>query len=321
MVGAFVLLLGAIIIVAVLWLASGGNLQKKYDPYMAILEESVAGLNLNAPVKYNGVVVGKVQNIQLDPENPERVQLVFAIERGTPIKVDTVAVLKTQGLTGIAYVELDGGAKNAAPLLATGQQKYPVIQTKPSLSTRLENILTTVLAKLDNTSSNIDSLLSRENQEAFKSTLADIAIVSKTIASRKTEIDAGIVNAARAADNTARVTQKLNPILDKIEPIIDQLNLTIVQINRSAVAIEKAGNEVATASTSAGKTVTSVGANIERYSTETLPEVQRLLAELNELSTSLKRLIEQTERDPASLLRGRSSVPAGPGESSSERSP
>ena len=306
---------------AVLWLASGGNLQKKYDLYQAILEESVAGLNLNAPVKYNGVDVGKVQNIQLDPENPERVQLLFAIERGTPIKVDTVAVLKTQGLTGIAYVELDGGAKNAAPLVATGRQKYPVIQTKPSLSTRLENILTTLLAKLDNTSSNIDSLLSRENQQAFKSAVADIAIVSKTIAARNNEIDAGIVNAARAADNTARATQKLNPIIDKIEPVINELNITIAQINRSALALEKAGNEAAIASTSAGKTVTSVGANIERYSTETLPEVQRLLTELNELSISLKHLIEQTERDPASLLRGRSTVPDGPGESPSESTP
>ncbi len=314
-------MLGAILIFAVLWLASGGTLQKKYDLYLAIVAESVAGLNLNAPVKYNGVDVGKVQNIQLDPENPERVELLFAIERGTPIKVDTVAVLKTQGLTGIAYVELDGGAKNAAPLVATAQQKYPVIQTKPSLSTRLENILTTVLAKLDNTSSNIDSLLSRENQQAFKSILADIAIVSKTIASRKAEIDAGIVNAARAANNTARATQKLNPIVDKIDPVIDELNKTIAQIKRSALAIEKAGNEAAIASKSAGKTVTSVGANIEHYSTETLPEVQRLLAELNELSSSLKRLIEQTERDPASLLRGRSSVPDGPGESPKESAP
>ena len=315
------MLLGALLIVAVLWLASGGNLQKKYDLYQAIVAESVAGLNLNAPVKYNGVDVGKVQNIQLDPENPERVQLLFAIERGTPIKVDTVAVLKTQGLTGIAYVELDGGAKNAAPLVATGQQQYPVIQTKPSLSTRLENILTTVLAKLDKTSSNVDSLLSRENQEAFKSAVADIAIVSKTIASRKTEIDASIVNAARAADNTARATQKLSPIIDKIEPVMNELNITIAQINRSALAIEKAGNEAAAASTSAGKTVASVGTSIERYSTETLPEVQRLLTELNELSTSLKHLIEQTERDPASLLRGRSTMPDGPGESPSESTP
>ena len=305
------------LIFVVLWLASGGAMQKKYDLYLAVLEESVAGLNLNAPVKYNGVNVGKVQNIQLDPSNPQRVLLIFAIERDTPIKVDTVAVLKTQGLTGIAYVELDGGVKNAAPLVATDGQKYPVIQTKPSLSTRLENILTTVLAKLDATSSNIDSLLSRENQLAFKSALADIAVVAKTIAARKSEIDAGIVNVARTADNSARATQKLNPIIDKMRPVVGQLNVTITQINKSALAIEKAANEAAIASNSAGKTVESVGANIDGYATETLPEVQRLLAELNELSTSLKHLVEQTERDPASLLRGRSSVPNGPGESTS----
>ena len=305
------------LIFVVLWLASGGAMQKKYDLYLAVLEESVAGLNISAPVKYNGVNVGKVQNIQLDPTNPQRVLLIFAIERGTPIKVDTVAVLKTQGLTGIAYVELDGGVKNSAPLVAKDGQKYPVIQTKPSLSTRLENILTTVLAKLDATSSNIDSLLSRENQLAFKSTLADIAVVAKTIAARKSEIDAGIVNVARTADNSARATQKLNPIIDKMPPVVDRLNITITQINKSALAIEKAANEAAIASNSAGKAVESVGANIDGYATETLPEVQRLLTELNELSTSLKHLVEQTERDPASLLRGRSAVPNGPGESTS----
>ena len=299
-----------------LWLASGGTLQKKYDYYLAIVQESVAGLNLNAPVKYNGVDVGKVKSIQLDPGNPELVRLIFAIERGTPIKVDTVAVLKTQGLTGIAYVELDGGARNAAPLLATGEDRYPVIQTKPSLSNRLENVLTTVLAKLDNTSSNIDSLLSNENRQSFKNALADIATVSRTIAARKTDIDAGIVNAAHTADNTARATQKLSPIIAKVEPLIDELTVTVDQINHSAAAIEKAGDAATIASTNAGKTVESAGANFERYTQETLPEVQRLLGELNELSASLKRLSEQTERDPASLLRGRSPVPDGPGESS-----
>ena len=293
-------------------------MQKKYDLYLAIVEESVAGLNLNAPVKYNGVDVGKVQHIQLDPNNPQRVRLHFAIERGTPIKIDTIAVLKTQGLTGIAYVELDGGAKNAPALVAVGNEPYPVIQTKPSLSTRLENILTSVLSKLDNTSSTIDSLLSAENRESFRSALADIAIVSKTVAQRKKEIDAGIVNAARTADNTARATEKLNPILDKIQPTVEQLTITIAQINKSAAAIEKAADETAIASTNAGKTVTSVGSNFERYTAETLPEIQRLLAELNALSASLKRLSEQTERDPASLLRGRSATPNGPGESPSE---
>ena len=84
-VGAFVVALGAVLITGVLWLASGGALQKKYDLYLAIEEESVSGLNLNAPVKYNGVEVGKVRVIKLDPVNPEHVWLILAIERGTPI--------------------------------------------------------------------------------------------------------------------------------------------------------------------------------------------------------------------------------------------
>ena len=125
----------------------------------SMTEESVVGLNLNAPDKHNGVEVGNVSDICLDPVNPEKVRLTFVIEHGTPIKADTAAVLKTQGLTGIAYVELSGGTRDAPLLQASAQEPYPVIRTKPPLSTRLESVLTTVLAKLDHTSSNVDALL------------------------------------------------------------------------------------------------------------------------------------------------------------------
>jgi len=300
-VGAFVLVLGAALVTVVLWLATGGTLQKKYDLYLAIEDESVAGLNLNAPVKYNGVDVGKVRQIRLDPGNPQRVILLFAIERGTPIKEDTIAVLKTQGLTGIAYVELSGGARDVPPLRATEGSKYPVIRTKPSLGARLENVLTTVLAKLDSTSNNINAILSDENQAAFKSALSDMATVAHTIAARKDTIDAGIANAGRTLANTSRVTAQAGPVID--------------HVGRGAEAVEKMGNEVARTSASAGKTVNSVGADVKRFTAETLPEMERLLGELGVLSTSLRRLTEQTERNPSSLLFGRRPVPDGPGES------
>ena len=312
-VGGFGLLLGAALIAGVLWLASGGAWQKKYDLYLAMEDESVAGLNLNAPVKYNGVDVGKVQDIRLDSVNPERVRLILAIERATPIKVDTVAVLRTQGLTGIAYVELRGGAHDAAALLAAGPGLLPEIRTKPSLSARLENILTTVLAKLDSTSNNINALLSDENRLAVKSALADIATVSRTLAARKDTLDAGLASAARTFDNSARVTAQLGPVIDRVGPLIDR-------VGRSADAIEKLGNEAALASTSAGKTVDAVGADVKRLTAETVPEMTRLLGELNVLSASLRRLSEQTERNPSSLLFGRSPVPPGPGESTQEKS-
>ncbi|MBK7422475.1 MAG: MCE family protein [Propionivibrio sp.] len=305
LVGAFVLVLGAVLVAGVLWLASGGAFQKKHDFYQAVVDESVAGLNLNAPVKYNGVDVGKVRLIELDPGNPERVNLIFAIERGTPIKEDTVAVLKTQGLTGITYVELSGGSRDAPPLVVTAGNDYPQIRTKPSLSARLENVLTSVLTKLDSTSGNINEILSDENKAAFKSILADIATVAHTLAARKDTIDAGLANAGRTLENTSSASAQLGPVVDRI--------------GRSAEAIEKMGNEVARTSASAGKTVNAIGADVKRFTSETLPELERLLGELSVLSISLRRLTEQTERNPSSLLFGRQPLPEGPGESSTAK--
>ncbi len=270
------------------------------DLYLAVMDESVAGLNLNAPVKYNGVDVGKVKAIQLDPTNPQRVNLLFAIKRDAPIKEDTIAVLKTQGLTGIAYVELSGGAIGSPPLGILAGNQYPVIRTKPSLSARLENVLTNVLAKLDSTSNNLNAILSAENQASFKNALADIATVSRTIAARKETIDAAITHGARTLDNTAQATARLEALVDRI--------------GRSADAMEKMGQEVSKTSVTTAKTVNAVGEEVQRFSTETQPELERLLGELNTLAPSLRRLSEQTNRDPRGLLFGRKPAPLGPGE-------
>jgi phospholipid/cholesterol/gamma-HCH transport system substrate-binding protein len=299
-VGAFVLVLSVALIAGVLWLASGGAWQKHYDPYLAIENESVAGLTLNAPVKYNGVDVGKVRKIWLEPGKPEQVNLLFAIERGTPIKEDTVAVLKTQGLTGIAYVELSGGTQDSPMLTATAGNEYPVIPTKPSLTARLEYILTSVLAKLDSTSTSINAILSDENKEAFKSALADISTVTRTFAARRETLDAGIASAARTFDNSARVTAQLGPVIDRM--------------GRSADAIEKMANEAERTSASAGKAVDVVGADVARFTAEALPEFERLLGEMSVLAASLRRLSEKMEGSPGGLLMGRRPVPPGPGE-------
>jgi phospholipid/cholesterol/gamma-HCH transport system substrate-binding protein len=301
-VGAFVLVLSAGFIIGILWLASGGGFQKKYDLYLALVGESVAGLNLSAPVKYRGVDVGKVRDIRLDPANPEQVRLIFAIERGTPIKEDTEAVLKTQGLTGIAYVELDGGTLNSPPLRAAQGEEYPVIRTKPSLSARLENILTTVLSKLDSTSDSVNKIFSEENLAAVKSSLADIAVLTHTFAARKDTIDAGITNAARTFDNSARLTDQLGPVIERV--------------GKGADSIRKMGDETAAASASASKTIDTVGADIKRFTADTAPDLQRMVGEVSILTVSLRRLIEDTERNPRSLIFGRKPVPDGPGEKS-----
>jgi phospholipid/cholesterol/gamma-HCH transport system substrate-binding protein len=299
-IGLFVLILGSTFIACVLWLASGTLFQKKVDLYMAVEDESVAGLNLNAPVKYNGVDVGKVQEIELDHDNPQRVLLKFAIDHGTPVKQDTEAVLKTQGLTGIAYVELSGGSQASPPLTAVAPNKYPVIRTKPSLSARLENVITAVLTNVDRTSASINAVLSDENRAAFKSILADLATTAHVLAARKDTIDAGIASAARTFDNSARVSAQLGPAID--------------HVSRSADSVGSMADEAKRASTNADKTITSVGTDVNRFTAETAPELQRLLGEMNVLAASLRRLSDKVEASPGGLLLGRRPVPPGPGE-------
>jgi len=299
-VGAFVLVLLGVFVAGVLWIASGGNGRQKIDLYQAIETESVSGLNVDAPVKYNGVDVGTVKAIDLDPANPQRVRLLFALRRGTPVKLDTLAVLKTQGLTGIAFVELSGGSPTSPLLIESAPGVPPTITTKPSLSARLENVLGSVLTKLDATTTHIDALLSAENLSAVRSALADISAVTRTVAARKGTIDAGIVSAARTFDNSEQLSAELRPV--------------VARIGQAASAVQTMAGDAGTASTQAAGAVETVGGEVRRFSAQTLPEMRQLLAELNLLSASLRRITAQAERGSGGLLLGREAVPEGPGE-------
>ncbi|HSQ73088.1 MAG TPA: MlaD family protein, partial [Rubrivivax sp.] len=185
LVGLFVLALGSALVAAVLWLAAGLGGQQARNAYQAVIKESVAGLNVDEPVKYLGVDVGKVSRIEIDPRNSQQVRLHFLIDRGTPIKQDSLAVLKTQGLTGIAYVELSGGSAVSQPLLAGDDGVAPTIPFKLSLGARLENVLTNVLANVDRTSNNLNAVFDAENSAALKALLADTAAVARALAAQK----------------------------------------------------------------------------------------------------------------------------------------
>ncbi len=301
-VGAFVLALGAALIGGVLWLAAGLGGQQSTVPYQSIVQESVAGLNLDAPVKYLGVNVGKVMSIAIDPADPRQVRLLFQIETGTPVKRDTEAVLKTQGLTGIAYVELNGGSEGSPPLLPTAQDPVPTIVSKPSLSARLENVATSVLANVDRMSTNLNAMFDADNRAALKATLADVASLAHALAAQQGAISAGIADAARTAARTASASEQLAP--------------TLAQISSSAEAVRKMADAAALASVGAGRAADAAASGVQRLSNETMPEVERLLQELNQLASAMRRFSEQTERTPSSLILGGPARPPGPGEKS-----
>lgn len=299
-VGLFVLILGAALIGGVLWLSSGKYYGRSYVTYQTNMTESVAGLNLNAPVKYRGVDVGLVRRIALNPANVEEVQLTLAVEQGTPIKTDTVAILQTQGLTGIAYVELTAGSKTAPLLEARPGEEHAIIPAGPSLLTRLDTSVTRLLASLTRATDNFNALLSEDNRRAISKSLADVEILARTLAARSGSIDAGIANAARTMENTARFTDDLPRLVQRIE--------------KSADAFDKMADAVARAGASASGTLEATRGGVQQFAGEGLPEVRQLVAELRELTGALRRVGTELERNPSLLVFGRPPGKKGPGE-------
>ncbi len=302
LVGAFVLVLGAALVAGVLWLAAGVGGGQPVDGYQAFIQESVAGLNVDAPVKYLGVDVGKVSRIEIDPHNSRQVRLRFLIDRGTPIKQDSEAVLKTQGLTGIAYVELSGGSVGSRPLVPGADGVAPTIPFKLSLSARLENVLTNVLANVDRTSNNLNAVFDADNRAALKSTLADTAALAHALAARQDALGAGIADAARTARLTAQAGEQLEP--------------TLARIASSAQAVERMADAAGAASARAGRAADAAASGVQQLDAETLPDLARLMTEFEQLSASLRQLSEQTARSPNSLLVGSPARRPGPGERS-----
>lgn len=299
-VGAFVLVLGTALVAGVLWLSGGGFYRKAYDTYYVYMKESVSGLSLDAPVRYRGVEIGRVRRIALAPEDIEQVRLTMDIERGTPVKADTVAVLRVQGLTGIAYIELSGGYRDSPPLAAMPGQEYPVIGTGPSLMVRLDATLSTLAQNLTRTTESLNAVMDEGNREALKRTLAELEVLTRTVAARSAAIDQALLNAARTLDNTARVSAEMPRMIDSVQ--------------RSAQALEKMSNEVAGAGASARLVLEESRGDLRQFSGETLGEVRQLVAEMRELTGSLRQVAAEIERNPGVLLLGRSDSKRGPGE-------
>jgi phospholipid/cholesterol/gamma-HCH transport system substrate-binding protein len=291
-VGAFVVLFGAILIVIVLWLARGGP-QRTYRSYYAYSGESVSGVNEDSVVRYKGINVGRVRNMRLDPENPERIRLVLDIAEGTPIKEDTVASVATQGIAGLAFLELGGGTRDSPPLTPSPGQPYPVIKIKPSVP--LDQAAATLMTNVNEIVSSLKDLTDKESRTAIRQTMVNLAELTAALKQREKELDKLFSSTDRTLENTREATEKLPALISRLA--------------ETAAAFENMAQQIART----GKSVDSLVAGSQQDVHQTLSEAGLLIAEIRQLTERLQRLAQQVDQNPRSLLFGRRPAP-GPGE-------
>lgn len=284
LVGLFVVLLFSGLITFAFWLGKNGG-QQETDYYHVYMKESVAGLSADSSVKYRGVDVGVVEKIGLNPDNSEQVFLLLRVERGTPVKVDTVATLKSFGLTGLVYVELEGGSREAALLKAEGDA-VAEIPARTSTFERFSESLTQLTDKTVLALDKFDRLLSDENLNHVNSVLL---ATKGAVEEFETQLQgfAALVEGGKQAENSA-------------SRAFEQLALASGQIKKMAEGVEKSSAQL------------SSGIRVDVH--KSLESFNQLLYELNILTGSLQRTTQAIEASPGDLLFKHSTPKPGPGE-------
>ena len=306
MAGAFVLILGAAFVWGVLWISAGGPPQR-VDYYLVYMTESVSGLNVDAPLKFRGVDVGKVTEISIDPTNAERIRLVLQVRQGTPVTEDTVATLEYQGLTGIANINLIGGRAGSPPIQATPGEEYPVIVSKPSLFARLDSTMSNLLENLIETSANISALLNEENRDNMSRTIENVEVLTRGLADQSDELESAVSNLAKTLENARSASAELPDLLEHFSQSAEA-------ITRMADQIRDVGKDLETASAGIQRAIEAGGDGMDYFSSTTLPDITATIAELRLASENLRRASEIVAEDPSVLLYGQAEPKRGPGE-------
>lgn len=299
LVGLFVLVLSAAFMGVVFWLSSGGAYQRDYQKYLAYFDESVSGLNLNSAVRFRGVEVGRIVEVGLAADHSGRVRVLMNIAQTTPIKEDTIATLKMQGLTGLSAVELSGGGATSKDLVK-GNDAYPVIKTKFSLLKKLDVSVTSLIANMAQTSENINDLTDVEMRKSIKRMIANVENLTQALASQKPAMEQLLKNAEHTFEASGKAAEEIGQLSKRL--------------NQTAGVVEGMANDVGAASRSLHLTLQEVRQPLRDIAGQTLPEVHALTVELRELALTLKRVGTDLEQHPEMLLFGRGASKPGPGE-------
>jgi phospholipid/cholesterol/gamma-HCH transport system substrate-binding protein len=247
---------------------------RQYQIYDLKFEGSVSGLSKAGDVLYNGIKVGEVIMIEIDEDNPKNVLVRIQVARATPVKEDSYARLETQGLTGVAAIQIAGGDPKSNPLVAEEGQRYPVIKTKASVISELFTSAPQLVDKSNVVLARVAAFLSTDNERKFSETMGHLEKLTANLSKASDKFDSIAAN------------------LDKI--VAGDAKATLADIRGVASDIRVVMNEAR--------------GPLRDFARQGLPELLLAIGDARQMIASIDRAAQRLESSPSSLLFGDKAV-------------
>ena len=267
-----------------------------------VFSEAVTGLGIGGTVQYNGITVGEVRKLEIDPENPNKVLVRVRIKATTPIKIDTEAKLAFVGLTGITQIQLKSFNAKSLDLKPSESNPIPRIIAKESALSKLFNSSDDISTTATNVMLRLNETFSDENIKNLSKTLDNLEKISTSISNEREDIGL-IIRDARAAitklDATLKSADSIAAKLD--QGVINDLPALIERVNAALVQYEALGKN-------ANTLIESNNDALSNFSQQGLAQVGPAIVELRTLLKQLSRVAAELEQKPNALITGKNNA-------------
>ncbi len=288
MVGAVTLALLVGVLLFIVWLAGLSNKTTKcYDIYFS---QAVGGLNKGSNVTFSGVPVGQVQKISLLPSRPEFVWVRVDVDQQTPVLQGTTAQIKGVGFTGVSEIQLDGAIKGSPPISQMGPQGCAVIPATSGGLGALLNSAPELIDRIQRLTERLTELLSDKNQNSIADILENIDTTTRVLAARAPDLADTIADMRIAVRNAGVAAQRVAALSDSTNRLVNEQGRPAAEDLRKSIAgVQRAIDNL-------DAMISDARPGIQNFSKSTLPEANRLVRDMRELTQSLKGVSQRVEQ-------------------------
>jgi len=316
LVGLFVLIFSALAIYFGFWLAKRDVNNINYNYYYAYFSESVDGLNKDSIVKLNGVDVGRVINISVNNRFFPKVEVKLAIKKDIPIYQNMYAILKSQGVTGLRYINIELEDSNTSKKIEPNKNSS-IIKTKESILEDISQSAPKVLDKLVSFTDKLDTLFNDKNLNNISKILengkkiTDIALNLEKRLNKMLDNNSSIMTLATIASD---LNKSISSTLAEYKKLAKKGNISLDTINKKLpkilININKASKNLSNASYLVSKTIKRGDYNLKKILAPAIVNLHELSIEYKELAQELKAFLA----NPTNSLFNPKNLPKGPGE-------
>lgn len=292
--GLFVILLGLAVGLTVWWFSDTAAATRDL---LLVTQRNVNGLNPLAQVRYRGMTAGKVIAINLDPEDSRNILVLVRVDAQLPLTRSTRGQLNSLGITGLSYVQLEDSGLNRE-LLPVDNRNPPRIPLNPTLMDALGDQANDIVGQISRLSINLNKVLNEDNLRYFNRTVENLAVASEGL--RQTPELMQSLQALVSGENLQRV----QGILAQLEKVAGEAAPMTAEVRQMVGTMDALGKQL-------DLTTRQLGGEIKASS---LPRLNVLMADLQDNSRQLKRLLQGLESNPQALLLGNPPLRPGPGE-------